>query len=467
MISNDAENRKEKSTKIKKDILVFWNAHITTIGLIVLLVIFISSSAYFALTLKEGIIPDEPHHFIVSKLFASTWGIPVDTPETIPYGIINHWPFLSYWINARVLNLLSWIAPILSDRAVLIIFRLLGVIYSTITAIYGYLFAKEIIRNRWGQLFVVFLLTNTLMFVFLSGGDSYDNLLNLCCFAGIYYLTCVFNGKPFYKYSFLWLISILIASLIKITILPLAVITGLLWIIYIVKQRQAINFKFTWDHKSISTILILSSLIVINFAIYGVNIIRYRTLVPSCIQEFTTSQCMAYPQFVRDMQLEVDLSLSDVVSEGYPDPVEYGFDYWVVSMLQRIYGIMGHQNYFPDVSITVHRLLILWTILITIRYWKKPSYTIAGLYVILLFYVMILFLNNYNTELGFGFKHAGIQGRYIFPVIGIYYTMMVYYFFEIPGLVLRRLTFIYTTILFLYGSPIVFFLRIYPSLLFY
>jgi hypothetical protein len=174
---------------------------------------------------------------------------------------------------------------------------------------------------------------------------------------------------------------------------------------------------------------------------------------------------MAYPQFVRDRELELEkkLSLSDVLSEGYPDPVEYGFDYWIASMLKRIYGIMGHKAYFPDVSITMHRLLILWTIFITIRYWEKPSYAIVGSYVIFLSYLFILFQDNYNTEMYFGFKNAGIQGRYIFPVIGAYYTMMVYFLLKIRSPIFRWMTFTAVILLFLYGSPIVFLLRFYNS----
>jgi hypothetical protein len=303
------------------------------------------------------------------------------------------------------------------------------------------------------------------MFVFLSGGDSYDNLLNLCSFAGIYYLTRVFKRKPFYENSLLWLISILFGSLVKVTMLPLAGITGLLWFVYIVKNRQTINFRFTWDLKAISISLICIALFAINFAIYGVNIIKYRTLYPACTQVFTEEQCMNYPQYVReqDLGLGKKLSLVDVVHSGYPDPVEYGFDYWLPVILQRIYGILGHQSYGPDLILTFHRMLILWTIFITIRYWQKPSYTIASLFIVFFFYTLVVFMDAYNTELFFGFKGIGIQGRYLFPVIGIYYTLMVYYFCKVPSSILRWLTFGAATILFLYGSPIVFLLRFYSS----
>ncbi len=466
-MTNCGNRNRKKKMKIYKIILDFWNAHITTIVFAVLLLMFVGSSAFFALKLKPAIVPDEPHHFLVSKYYSTTLGIPADTSETIGLGGLRHKPFLFYWINARAINLLMLFSPSLSERGLLVLLRLLGVFYSTITVVFGYLLAKEILKNRWGPLFVTFLLTNTLMFVFLSGGNSYDNLLNLCSFAGIYYLTLVLIGNPFYENSLMWLTSILIGSLVKITILPLAGIMGIVWLVYLMKNRQIINFKFERSFKILCILIICGVLIVFNFAMYGGNIIKYRAIYPSCEQTFTEEQCMSYPQYVRDLSLGLDnkLSLIDVVNGGYPDPVEYGLDYWIFSMLKRIYGIMGHQSYFPDVSITLHRLLILWTVIVTVRYWSKPSYAISGLYFILFSYILVLFLDNYNTELFFGFKNVGIQGRYLFPIIGVYYTLIVYFFYKIPNSVVRGITLISTVILFVYGGPVVFLLRFYSSTL--
>ncbi len=439
------------------------NNRIANTVLVFLLLVFIGSSTFFAVKLQEGIVPDEYHHFNVSKLFSTTWGIPPDTLETIPYGVINHWPFLSYWINARIFNLLNWVVPSISDRTSLIFFRLINVFYSTLTLLFGYLFAKEIIKNQWGSIFVVFLLTTTLMFVFLSGGDTYDNLINLCSFAGIYFLTRVLNDKSFYINSVIWLICMLIGTLIKVTMLPLLLITGIIWLIYVVKQRRNINIDIKYNYKFIGAALIVITIIIINFSIYGVNIVRYRTLVPTCVQVFSESQCMAYEQYARDMSLQQNLSLSEVFSSGYQDPIEYGLNTWIPLMLQRIYGIMGHKAYFPDISISFHILLIIWTIFVAIRYWDKPSFALIGSLIVLLLYILVLFQNNYSSEMFYGFQHVGLQGRYIFPVIGIYYTIMVYYFLKIPNFYLKSVTFISTSILFLYGSPIVFLLRFFSS----
>ncbi|MBP6086983.1 MAG: hypothetical protein KA449_02120, partial [Pelolinea sp.] len=51
-----------------------------------ILLAFAIASVYVALNLAEGIVPDEKAHFIFSKVYASTWGIPPDSPETYSQG---------------------------------------------------------------------------------------------------------------------------------------------------------------------------------------------------------------------------------------------------------------------------------------------------------------------------------------------------------------------------------------------
>jgi hypothetical protein len=102
-------------------------------------------------------------------------------------------------------------------------------------------------------------------------------------------------------------------------------------------------------------------------------------------------------------------------------------------MFSRVYGILGHHSYFPDSAfITLHRLFFLLIVGVGIRHWSKASYLLTAAAVVLLFYLLTLLWYNYNSELASGFKTIGVQGRYTFPVIGIYYTLMVFFLLQIP-----------------------------------
>ena len=74
--------------------------------LVLILLVFAVASVYLALHLAEGMVPDEQAHFIFSKVYATMWGIPPDSPETYSQGwYIAHNPFLYHWINGRIINL--------------------------------------------------------------------------------------------------------------------------------------------------------------------------------------------------------------------------------------------------------------------------------------------------------------------------------------------------------------------------
>lgn len=435
--------------------------------LIILLVVFVGISAFLALKLERGIIPDERgYHFPVSKLYATTWGIPADTPETYQFRGLGHRPFLYHWINGRILNSAQAILPDLSDWRKLVLLRLTSVFYSLGTLYFTYKLAGEFIHNKWGQVFVVFLLTNTLMFVFISSGVNYDNLVNFCCAAGLYFLTRAIKGGDFYQNSFAWISCIAFGTLVKSTVLPVAAIMVLVWAVYTVINRKIINFKIFPNFQFFLTAFFLIVLLIGNLAIYGVNIVNYGSIKPDCDQILTQEQCENSAIYVRSQKIDSaknSITIKDVVEGEGPDPISYFSDYWVPAMSKMIFGITGHKRFNPpDLMISLYRLIILVTILSAFKFWKTPSYPLGSLYAVFAFYTLVLFTTNYQTEMWSGFAHIAVQGRYIFPVIGIIYILMTYFLLIIPNTFVRRGVFSFTVFLFLLNSPIVFLTRPSP-----
>ena len=58
-------------------------------------------------------------------------------------------------------------------------------------------------------------------------------------------------------------------------------------------------------------------------------------------------------------------------------------------MASGIYGVFGHLTYIPNLIITFYRLLMIWVILVVIRYWKRPTFAIGGLIAVLVFYTLV------------------------------------------------------------------------------
>ena len=125
----------------------YGNTHNATKVFVFLVLLFIGLSTFFALKLKRGIIPDEIAHHTLSAVFSTTWGIPADSADTYAYGYLEHKPFLYYWLNGRVLNVLNLFSPSLTHYRKFVALRFISVFYSTITLIFCYLLSKEIINN--------------------------------------------------------------------------------------------------------------------------------------------------------------------------------------------------------------------------------------------------------------------------------------------------------------------------------
>lgn len=446
-------------TLIKQKGKDFWLQNDVKIMLSIILVIFLSYSLFLATNLKRGIIPDEPAHLIFSKHFATTWGIPEDTKETYSQGwYIQHNPFLYYWINGRAINLFQTVYPPISEWQILVMLRILSVVYSVGTLLFCYLISKEIIEGKWWQLLPVFLLSNTLMFVFLSGGVNYDNLANLLSMAGLLFLIRVLNRNKFVLNSLLWMTCISLGTLVKYTILPLALIMVVVWSIYIFKNRKEFSFESFTSRKKISLVVILTIILIGNFLLYGVNFIKFGSILPTCNQILSEDKCEISPYFQRYHEIGLDhkLTVIESIELGYPNPVKYFFDSWIENMLYRIYGILAHISYFPSHIIIFYRLMFFWILLLGFRYVDKPSFVISSILLIILFYVLVLFLQNYNSELVYGFKQIALQGRYIFPVIGLIYILFAYILSIVKSRTLMYSTLVIMLLLFFIGGPIKF-----------
>ncbi len=427
------------------------------IALAIILLIFLSFSVYMALNLKPGIIPDEPAHFAFSRHFSRTWGLPPDNADTFNLGIyIEQNPFLYYWINGRIINLIDLIKPGATEWQTLVILRIINVIFATGTVLICFLLSKELIKHPWWQLIPVFLLTNTLMFVFLAAGVNYDNLANLLTMAGLLFFTQVFTREDFFINSSIWMIYISLGTLVKYTILPLALAMGIAWLIYIFIHRKEVFPVHFYGVKTLLLLLMLFTLFTGNFLIYGINLIRYEGLLPECEEILLESQCALSPleQRYQEKAIKPKMTIQESIEKGYPNPFSYAVNTWVHNMLLRTFGMIGHQSYFPLELVRYYKILFYGAVLMGLFFLKPKSALTYSLVGISIFYALVLLYSNYNNELLYGFIHIGFQGRYIFPVIGPIFVLFTLITKNIPVRLLRVAFLGFTLGLFFIGGPI-------------
>jgi len=429
--------------------------------LAIILAAFMLNSIYLAVNLQPGIIPDEPYRYEVSRYFAETWGVPRDVPIAVQYGDnLARNQFLGYWIFGRIISFESWIAPESTEFQQLVWLRLVNSLFALGVLILAYLLSKELIKNRWLQLLPVFLLANTLMFAFLAGGVSYDNPTNLACAFGIYFLVRILNGKNLFQNSMGWLISFLIASLIKYSIAPLLLFTAIIWVVYMVRHPGILKSlkPDRWQQYALAGVLIL--LVIGNTLLYGSNLLQFHSLTPNCTDTYSEEICQesVFTERYRELGLPEKLTIREAFTQGYPEPVRYFFEVWVKVMLERTFGIAGHKTYYPLV-ISYFEIALYWLVLLGFRYIRKLNAVITNLLLLVVSYATVLFIMNYNSELVYGFIHIAFQGRYFFPVIGLVFVLVGFLLEQVDNKIVKGATIISLLLLFLYGGPIRFIWR--------
>lgn len=399
------------------------NKKLIKILLIGIFILFGIAILFLALKLKMGISPDSFYHLDVSKAYSSTLGIPANTPDTYQYRDITRIAYLYFWINGRILNINNGLI-----NEVLLL-RIVNIIYSLGTVYITYLLSKEILKGKWKRLLPILLLTNTLMFVFLSSSINYDNLANLLSLLSIFFFVKFVKSDLSIKHLLLMILFLCLGALTKYTLLPLAFILVVLSLIDIfIKKEKLKDIKIGKDILLLFPVLFF---LFLNIALYGVNLIKYGSLDPNCERILTHEQCLENGVYYRDnitfpsTEVEGFKGTFDLIINGDRiNPILY-FGKWVLNITDKIFGIMGDSSlYMPRYFKYLYLFFLSVSILLSAIFFKKWNKVDKYLMVITLFYISILFLFwNYNMYLKHDHLYLGLQGRYIFPVISIMYIL--------------------------------------------
>jgi 4-amino-4-deoxy-L-arabinose transferase-like glycosyltransferase len=409
-----------------------------------------------------GVSPDSYYHLRVSQAYSTTLGIPQNTPQTYQWRDITRIPYLYFWINGRILNINNGVI----DEVVLL--RVINVIYSLGTVYVMYLLSKEIFKDKWKRVLPVFFLTHTLMFVFLSSSINYDNLANLLSTLSIYFFVKFVKKDINLKYLLLMLLSLCIGALTKSTVLPVALILVILSAVEIVKRKDEV--KKTKAGKELLLLIPIAIFVFLNLSLYGGNLLKYKTLEPSCTQILTHEQCLENGVYYRN---KVDYSATPIngpidvfnmiIKGERIGPARYFFR-WFPNLMSKIFGIMGDRSlHLPYYLVALFILFFLAGAVLIISNKRKLTKIDKYLLTILLFYTAILFFTqNYPMYLTYNHYYLGLQGRYIFPIISIIYILLTKSFFFIKNKKLRNIVLISFSILLIYSCNIYLFLNL-PS----
>ena len=390
--------------------------------------------------------PDQVAHNYFSEKYSETWGIPDDDPNT--FRLITGQPYLYYWINGVVYKVFYSIFPSSTLRPIMM-WRYFAVLLSVFTVLYTYSLSKNVTRNPFAGVLSAFFLSNTMMFVFMSGGLSYDILMNLAAIAAITHLVNIYMGKDFIKQTAFTGIWVVIGSLAKKQFLLLTLIIFLIWLFFVIRNRKKLSLNF--NTKNIILSLAFIGCLSLFLSLYGVNIIRYSNLTPTCAQIMDSNVCRTY-EYRYDYYFQASLQWMWFVRDTLSDPIRYALTYWIYKMFESIWGILSHYSFAPIFSISLHGVLLIWALFLHFYHWRPKDKISTLLFTILLSYCGYVFLWNYKTEVEFSFQHYGVTGRYLLPVLGVLLTLMTSSFLKIKSYLLKKATIAMSVMIYFTGG---------------
>jgi len=434
------------------------------LGLTILL--FLIFSTYLALNLRMGVSPDSYYHLEVSQAYSKTLGIPENTPETYKWRDITRIPYLSLWINGRILNL----NEMTFNFDEVTVLRLSNVLTAVGTLILVYLISKRLIKNKWGQILPVFLLSNTLMFVFLSSSINYDNLVVLLSTASIYFLLRFLQEPKKLSNTLLIFVFLLLGTLTKTSVLPLALIIFIIWAVVLFKKK-ILRKEFFEQFVTLPNILLTISfflLVILNFNVYGVNMITFGRIDPSCTQVLTFNQCLENGVFVRSMY-KIPTIFEGGIIEGVKlvfkgertGPFRYLL-FWTVEMSKKIVGIMGDRSlYMRYEYLPFYFVFFFIGLYMVLKNRKSLSKEDKALGFIFLSYALVVaYYVNYKAYMRTDWMDLGLQGRYIFPVLPVGYVIFSKYFIKIKNTKVFNILLGFLVAIFLLGNYAYFFANV-------
>src|SRR6185369_3796018 len=415
---------------------------------------------YFAIGIAPHVPPDEITHFGKSQIFSHAFLLPQNSDASYRFGLVTNIPWLYYWLMGKLMLLNFFGIPDL------VFLRLcnIPIVFGTIYFVWRML--RLLTDDRLTEALLIGLMTNTLMFSFLSASVSYDNLTNLLAAMALYYLFAFFKERSATRLA-ASLLCQLAGCLTKNAFLPLFLIMAILLLVHESRRLHRLPGALAgWLRSSGRRGVLLVTAIVVagllNLQLYGGNYLRYKTLEPETYHVLPLEHAMKYRlgarsyifnefkegrigvEKAKEMAVLVNHEgdRRDTVSlvENYAEFEKRGEQLlgilpyaaiWMLHMMESTFGIKAHlgmSNHGPG-FIPVALFILTAGVAFLVRWrprdmeWIPTCMALSALgYAGFLMYAV-----NYSTYQVYRDLILSVAGRYMFPVLGPIYVLASYY----------------------------------------
>lgn len=400
---------------------------------------FLFQSIYVAISTNWRIVPDAGAHLGRIRLFARDGidpfiqnqkgfhflGDMVRNPDTLYHYLFSLVYRVSPFEDADALgNQLPS-----DDTATILLFKFLNIALVLGGLVMFYKLMKQLGLPALVRNLSLFMMTNALMFIFLSGGINYDNMLFLVAMTVFYFLVKFMQTHSLR--SLLALLSFLaITGLVKVAFMPIGIVVFVIALYVTTKHRSELLSEvknvpqLPRAKKAAFGALVALLLISGTFFVerYGVNVAKYGTPQPGCLQLHTLEECNKSAIFARSQRFQ------DTPTTYELGPIEFSVE-WSLKMRSYLFTAIGHKAFSETNLIKYGSFLFAGLMAIAaIRKFDRKEHEINTLLFISLYFVLILLLINYfRAYMNSGIFGIALQGRYVFPVLPLLFAIGNYY----------------------------------------
>lgn len=396
---------------------------------------FLAQATFFAVHNPPGIAPDEGFHRKQIYVFAEYPLLFLQPQNVGTYnGTVGSHSFL-YHLLLSIPIQITQKASIAIDNWYPIL-RGINVLLSFATLLCFIQLAKLLLKKDIYVIFAALLYTNILMSPFIGASISYDNLTNLLGVSMIWTFFLLRNTRKIH-YFFLTVLFVSLGMITKTALLPLCAIIAIATALTLVhwhvgKHKHVVHLThLSWGTKFLAVLAIVSA--AYSSSIIIKNVVAYGSIEPSCDQIYSHKLCMiGNPVYAKYSGIQAAAkSRKGVLME----PFQYSF-YWSNYMLRTMTGIFAHRAYFQDRHLYSYMQILAFTGVVAIirnfrRRKKEHTDICIGLYIFCAYALVLMYYVNYRSYLRLRWQpmleFAGVQGRYIFPVISVFLIALSYY----------------------------------------
>jgi hypothetical protein len=388
---------------------------------------FLLQALYIAISTNTSVPADElGFHVPLIQLFAENSINPLLTGQDGYYflGEVVRSPFMIYHY------LLSFPYRIFSDSDVsILLLRSINIGIGVTSLLVVKRIAEQLGVSAFVRNLSIFMLSNTLMFVFLFASINYDNLFILVSLLTFSVILSLAKKVTATRVLHL-LLLVAVGSLTKISYLPIGVFALGAVAYLVIKDVRANGYEVHFQalRSRYSAVLLAALLLVGGFGLlkYVPNLVEFQTPTPACDSVMTVEQCRENFIYARNTALQ---------NGPVPDISIGGFEYvttWISLMSNRTYGILGHKITKPTVLIASWSWILFY--IGTIAFIRKVQFNNLGRNIVMIgvaVYIVALINQNYGGYVSKGIIDLAVQGRYLFAVLPIMLLICNQYIFEL------------------------------------